>query len=376
MNWVSVPFCNETVDTEKPFGLVMQLLTAGQGHSPDWRTPTVKSRTAMLRTILGALLPMVVTFLLGLMAAWHHDFGQKEASILNRMVLLYAVPLALFAGTVTSSRAELSQDLPLVMALCVGTIAFYGAIFLLARIAFRMPMGISALCALTASAPAVPFVGPAVLGDLLGRPNAAIPIAVDSLIINLTVVPVTILFLALDTTGRESNERTSKLQDGARSAPPRTSPLAFLSTKIKETVREPMVWAPVLAFVIVLIGFRIPELLVHSLYMLGHASGGVAIFACGIVLASGRIMFNWRVLFFVFLKNIVQPGLVLGGLRWLGYGNPTVSDAVLTTAIPAMPIVVMLALQYRVVEAEAASAVFLSVIGSVITMGIFIALTS
>jgi predicted permease len=319
---------------------------------------------------------MVVTFLLGLMAAWHHDFGQKEASILNRMVLLYAVPLVLFAGTVTSSRAELSQDLPLVIALCIGTIGFYGAIFLLARTAFRMPMGIGALCALTASAPAVPFVGPAVLGDLLGRPHAAIPIAVDSLIINLTVVPVTILFLALDTTGRESNGSSSELQDGAHSAPPHTSPLAFLSAKIKETVREPMVWAPVLAFVIVLIGFRIPELLVHSLYMLGHASGGVAIFACGIVLASGKIMFNWRVLFFVFLKNIVQPALVLGGLRWLGYGNPTVSDAVLTTAIPAMPIVVMLALQYRVVEAEAASAVFLSIMGSVITMGIFIALTS
>jgi malonate transporter len=36
----------------------------------------------------------------------------------------------------------------------------------------------------------------------------------------------------------------------------------------------------------------------------------------------------------------------------------------------------MLALQYHIVQAEAASAVFLSVIGSVITMGIFIALTS
>jgi malonate transporter and related proteins len=322
----------------------------------------------MLRTILGALLPMVVTFLLGLMAAWRHDFGQKEASILNRMVLLYAVPLALFAGTVTSSRAELSQDLPLIIALCVGTIGFYAAIFLLARTAFRMPMGVGALCALTASAPAVPFVGPAVLGDLLGRPNAAIPIALDSLIINLTVVPITILFLSLDTTAGESH--------GSSSAPPRKSPLEFLAAKITETVKEPMVWAPVLAFAIVLIGFRIPELLVHSLYMLGHASGGVAIFACGIVLASGRIVFNWRVLFFVFLKNIVQPALVLGGLRLLGYGNPTVSDAVLTTAIPAMPIVVMLALQYRVVQAEAASAVFLSVLGSMITMGIFIALTS
>ena len=30
---------------------------------------------------------MVVTFLLGLVAAWHHDFGPNEASILNRMVL-------------------------------------------------------------------------------------------------------------------------------------------------------------------------------------------------------------------------------------------------------------------------------------------------
>jgi malonate transporter len=330
----------------------------------------------VLNTILGALLPMVVTFLLGLLAAWHHDFGQKEASILNRMVLVYAVPLALFAGTVTSSRAELSQDLPLVIALCVGTIGFYGVIFLLSRVAFRMSIGVSALSALAASAPAVPFVGPAVLGDLLGRSSAAIPIAVGSLVINLTVVPVTILLLELNTTGKESHRSGSAPQGEARSESPRTSPLAILAAKVVETVKEPMVWAPVLAFAIVLTGFRVPELIVHSLYMLGHASGGVAIFACGIVLASGKIMFDRRVLFFVFLKNIVEPGLVLGGLRWLGYGNPTVSGAVLTMAIPTMPIVVMLALQYHIVQAEAASAVFLSVLGSLVTMGIFIALTS
>jgi predicted permease len=62
-----------------------------------------------------------------------------------------------------------------------------------------------------------------------------------------------------------------------------------------ETVKEPIVWAPVLAFVIVLSGFRIPQLLVHSLFLLGHASGGVAMFACGIVLASGKIRVNWYV---------------------------------------------------------------------------------
>jgi hypothetical protein len=47
----------------------------------------------LLDTILSALLPMVVTFLLGFVAAWRHDFGSKDAPTLNRMVLLYAVSI-------------------------------------------------------------------------------------------------------------------------------------------------------------------------------------------------------------------------------------------------------------------------------------------
>ena len=113
----------------------------------------------MLNTILSALLPMVVTFLLGFVAAWRHDFATKDATILNRMVLVYAVPLALFAGTVSTPRAELSQDIPLVIALCIAIMGLYAATFLLSRFAFRVRPGISALAALTASAPAVPFVG-------------------------------------------------------------------------------------------------------------------------------------------------------------------------------------------------------------------------
>ena len=317
---------------------------------------------------------MVVTFLLGFVAAWRHDFGSKDASTLNRMVLRYAVPLALFSGTVMTSRKALSQDLPLVITLCVGIIGFYCAVFLFSRLVLRMQVSSSALAALTASAPAVPFVGPAVLGDLFGG-LSAIPIAIASLVINLTVVPITILFLALDSTGRDSQNKSSVLQAGSGSAPAPKPYVSVLTGKLVETVKQPIIWAPVLAFVIVLSGLRIPQLIVHSLVLLGHASGGVALFACGIVLASGKIKVNRYVLFFVFLKNIIQPALALGGLRWMGYGNPVVSEAVLTTAIPAMPIVLMLALQYRVAQEEAASSVFLSVMGSIVTMGFFIALT-
>jgi hypothetical protein len=317
---------------------------------------------------------MVVTFLLGFVAAWRHDFGSKDASTLNRMVLQYAVPLALFAGTVMTSRTALGQDIPLVISLCVAIIGFYCVVFLFCRFILRMQVSTSALAALTASAPAVPFVGPAVLGDLLGR-LSAIPIAAASLVINLTVVPVTILLLALDSTGSDSQKNTPVQGEQEHSAPSPGSNASVFAGKIVETVQEPIVWAPVLAFLIVLSGFPIPELIVHSLSLLGHASGGVALFACGIVLASGKIKVNRNILLFVFLKNIMQPALVLGGLRWIGYGNPVVSEAVLTTAIPTMPIVIMFAMQYRVAQEEAASAVFLSVMGSIVTMGIFIALT-
>src|SRR6202789_3492177 len=104
----------------------------------------------MLNTILGALLPMVVTFLLGFIAAWRYDLGPKDASILNRMVLLYAVPLALFAGTVTTTRADLGRDIPMVIALCIAIIGLYVLVLFLSRFAFRQPTNVSALTALTA----------------------------------------------------------------------------------------------------------------------------------------------------------------------------------------------------------------------------------
>jgi hypothetical protein len=94
------------------------------------------------------------------------------------MVLHYAVPLALFAGTVTTSRAALNQDIPMVIALCAAIIGLYGVVFLFSRFVLRLQVRISALAALTASGPAVPLVAPVVLGDLFGG-LSAIPIAIS-----------------------------------------------------------------------------------------------------------------------------------------------------------------------------------------------------
>jgi hypothetical protein len=302
-----------------------------------------------------------MTLLLGFVAAWHHDFGATDASVLNRMVLLYAVPIALFVGTIGTPRAGLVKDVAFAVAICTAIVGLYGLVFLLFRFVLRFSLSESVLAALTASAPAAPFMGPAILGDLFGKASA-VSIAIAALVINLVVVPVTILGLAM-----------GKASVGSTALP--TARYSGFGEKLLETAKEPIVWAPVLAFVLVLCDVSIPSLLGHGLSLLGQASGGVALFASGIMLAAYKIKIDWTVLLLVLLKNVIQPGLVLGGLLWLGYGAPLRAEAVLTTAIPTMPIVIVLAVQYHVSELRSSSALFLSLIGSILTMAVFIALT-
>ena len=290
----------------------------------------------MVQTILSALAPIVFTLLLGFVAAWRHDFGPKEASVLNRMVLLYAVPLALFVGTVGTPRADLVQDIAFVVAIFAAIVGLYALVFLLFHFVFRFSLSESVLAALTASAPAVPFMGPAILGDLFGKASA-VTIAIAALIINLIVVPITILGLAL---GRTPIGTT---------APPTTRHSAFaekLWKRSKSRLSGPRCSLSCSCCAM----SASPQLLDHGLSLLGQATGGVALFASGIMLAAYKIEIDLTALSLALLKNIVQPALVLVGLLSLGYGAPIVPEAVLTTAIPVMPIVIVLAVQYHVSE--------------------------
>jgi len=147
----------------------------------------------------------------------------------------------------------------------------YGVVFVLSRVVFAVSIDTSALAALVASAPAVPFMGPAILGHLFGQ-SSAIPIAIASLVINLTVVPATILLLSLDPDlgGRQETHRAAPVEE------PHRTVLSAIAGKLGETVREPLVWAPVAAFAVVLSGVTIPPLLFDPLSLLGHATGASA----------------------------------------------------------------------------------------------------
>jgi malonate transporter and related proteins len=314
----------------------------------------------MLEATAAALLPAIITIMLGYLAARHHDFQSKDAPILNRMVMTYALPIALFLATVSTTRAALFKDVVLLIALFVAIVGLYGAVFLVCRFAFKLSLGLSALFAMGASVPNSNFVGSVVLGSVYG-PTSGVVVAIAAVLQQVTVIPLTIIMLSLDA-GRIASQGESPRTDVPKS--------------VVEAIKQPVVWVPVLGFATVLLGVAVPKLVSDSLVLLGNASSGVALFSAGIILAGYAITVSGRVLSLVTIKNIIQPVLVWGGLLLLGYKNPLLGEAVVTAALPMMVLLVMLSVQYRVGEKEAASALFISIIASLVTTSFFIFLTS
>ena len=129
----------------------------------------------MVETVLGALAPIVVTLLLGFVAAWRDDFEPAEATVLNRMVMFYAVPIALFVGTIGTTRAELVKDVAFAVAIFVAIVGLYGLVFLLFRFVLRFATLV--VLQLSSKSPLDPLLAERLLLALaeLGVPTAARP---------------------------------------------------------------------------------------------------------------------------------------------------------------------------------------------------------
>jgi malonate transporter len=78
----------------------------------------------------------------------------------------------------------------------------------------------------------------------------------------------------------------------------------------KHTLRPPVVWAALLALVLILFNLHFPASMEDSLRLLGSATGGVALFASGIVLYLRRVAFNLTVGVAVIARNIVIPAVI------------------------------------------------------------------
>jgi malonate transporter and related proteins len=331
--------------------------------------------------IIDALLPIFVTLLLGYLAAWHHDQDTASSNVLNKMVMTYTLPLSLFAGTVTMSRDQLAGDLPMAAAMLAGLAIPFAAALAITRYVFRRGLGESTLQALGISFPAVPFIGLPVLGTMFGVQSATLTVAISGLVTNLLIVPASIILLTLATAGIQHAKPVQAAtphngtprqcsKSKARGVQPRTAVIVWSSLK------EPVVWAPILAILFVALGVTLPKLLVTSLQLLGSTTSGVSLFASGIILRALTPTVSIPIVVSTVLRLAVVPALAFFVFPLAGVTGKAWSDSVVALAMPCAVMLIILSVRYKIAERESASVLFYSYLFSGVSMTFAVLLTT
>jgi malonate transporter len=306
-------------------------------------------------TVVNALLPVVLTLLLGYVAGWHHDADVNVAAVLNRIVLTYALPLALFSGTVANSRAQLLEELPLALALLIGLVAPYVAVVLIARFVVNRDWAQSAMWGLMMGSPATSFTGLPVLTAVVGS-RATVAVALAGIISNLVVIPSVILLINLQQAAAKGERQPSQ---------------SFVET-LKQSLLQPVVIAPLFGIALVIFNIHVPGVATHAANLMGVSSAGLSLFASGIILQAQKPKLTIPVSVLSIMRTAVIPGVVLIVLWKLGLPRDVQRQAVLALGLPAGTMQVMLAVKYHVNEQENASLLLFSNVASLVTLAIFI----
>ena len=136
-----------------------------------------------------------------------------------------------------------------------------------------------------------------------------------------------------------------------------------------------MVLAPVLAMILVLLGLPVPKEIESMLNLIGSATSGVALFVAGLILAAYRLKVTVETVGNTLVKMIVQPVLMALLVVAFGIVKPLGSEAILICALPTAVVSSMLALRYKVYEADAAATLLLSTLAMIVVIPIAIVLT-
>ncbi|MDI6999192.1 AEC family transporter [Klebsiella pneumoniae] len=304
--------------------------------------------------ISGAILPVIITVIIGYISGKRKDFNWQQTGDINKIVMLYALPLSIFSNMVMTPRHIVMTMGPVAVAIILALILSFVIPLLVARYLFRRDLALSTLQALAIGSPAVPFIGTSVLAFLFGTVSASL-ITVSSITQNVFQLPLVMILMSVAT-----GDKSQHISFGAR---------------VVNAIKQPVVWSPVIALIIVLADIHIPQTISMSLGLLGKASGGLALFAAGIVLYTRSIVITTATIITVIARNILVPGACYLILLKMGFSMEQIKEVVLTMAIPVGSIAIIIAMQYKTGEQEMASTMALSIIASIITMGGFIFLT-
>jgi predicted permease len=207
----------------------------------------------------------------------------------------------------------LLQQGPLVLALILCHAGLFLAAWFVLGLIKSLRGTPSIIYALALSTSATPVFGLAVLEPILG-PTSAGAVGLVALAINLTVPPAVVL-LEMDAAAKHQSPTSD------------TSKSSAILKGLNAGLKSPLLWAPILGIVIVLLGFRLPPVVAGCFQLIGSTTSGVAVFAVGLVLAAHAIRLSPAVCIGSLARVTVQSGVLFVLLKLLKINSPFAREA-------------------------------------------------
>ncbi|MBV2353873.1 AEC family transporter [Streptomyces sp. J2-1] len=311
----------------------------------------------MAHEIAAALLPVFFVLILGYAAGRYKIVDNRDVSSINRLVMTFAIPTSLFLAITSTTRADIVSHGGYIAVVVISLFVVYAAVLLLELKVFKHDKGVASVQALTVSFPNYASIGLPLSAAVIGN-EGAIAVAIGIALGSVTVSPIT---LAL-------------LEDYSHGADAPGSALSHFGSALLKSVRKPIFWAPMLAFVLVLAGVRLPELLGTTLKPMAAVGAGAALFLTGLILSAQKIVFGTGVAIGVVVKNALMPLFAWGLCVLFGLDRLATAEAVLLIALPSGFFGLVFGAPYGVLPKVSGSTLMLSTVAGVISLSVVIGL--
>ncbi len=244
----------------------------------------------MWHILLTDLIPIFFVMLLGYAGGKRDVFTEEHSRAFNKLVLNYALPAALFLSIIKADRATLFADMTLSIVTLVMLLLNFFFCYFSARKLFKHENNEAAVCALIAGSPTVGFLGFALLGPLYGSDTSTgLVVAIMAIVVNAITIPIG-LYMLNAKSGTNSEHSSSALLNA---------------------LKEPVVWSPILAVILVLLDIKFPTILEPMFEMIAKANAGVAVFAAGLTLSAHKFQLDGEVIYNTICKLILMPASIL-----------------------------------------------------------------
>lgn len=308
----------------------------------------------MSKMLVSDLIPIIVVMLIGYAAGKTNAFQETQAQIFNKLVLNFALPAALFTSIVRADRQMLVENATLTIISFVGLVGLFIVSYFSVQWLFKRSKAEGAVCALIAGSPTIGFLGYAVLDPLYGTGvETGLVIAIVAIVVNAITIPIGLYLL---------NAGNNKSAGGGKSD----------GNALLAAIKEPVVWVPVLAVVLVLLGIKVPSEVDPTFKLLAQANSSVAVFAAGLTLSAYKIELDAEVAYNTFFKLVLMPGLFLIAGWACGLDGHILQMLVLSVALPPAFSGIIISSRYQVYTRTGTSSLAVSVIGFIVAAPLWV----